>query len=375
MSESDTDMDESIIGVSRFNNIDGVTCYMNSILAILQQTPILKDYIITEQFKDILLEKDNIKNDKNKLTTNILFQFYNLLNVSYSHNNVVINPYTFRRAISAKNSMWGMRQQQDSQEFLTFLLNSIEEEISKKMIYICGRHTKTNTKHNVYDNIINIRATMMWTSYIKNEFSIIKNLFGGMTYNTIRCEYCSNISYNFDIIQIVQLSIPDNVKDLDLYKCLDEYSKEEQVDKKNKINCNLCGRKNKSFKKTLLWKTPKVLIIQLKRFKVNNYGVVYQKITDMVKYPVYNFNISKYVDKLSPYYEKKCNYNLYAVNLHHSMGRMSASINNGHYTTFAFNEYNKYWYEFNDASPLDKINDMNTLITDKAYMLFYYRDN
>jgi ubiquitin C-terminal hydrolase len=369
-----TDMDETIIGVSRFNNIDGVTCYMNSILAVLQQTPILTDYIITEQFKDILLEKDIIKEDVNKLTTNILFQFYNLLNVSYSHNNAVINPYTFRRAISAKDDMWGRRQQQDSQEFLTFLLNSIEDELSKKMIYIPGQYAKLYKKHNVYDNIIMIKAVQMWTNYIKNEFSIIKNLFGGMTHITIKCEYCSNISHNFDITQLLQLSIPC-IDDLDLYKCMDEYSREEQVDKKNKINCDLCGRKSKSLKQTLLWKTPKVLIIQLKRFKVNDYGVVYQKITDMVKYPVYNFNISKYVDKLSPYYEKKCNYNLYAVNLHHNMGKMSNSINNGHYTTYAFNRHNNYWYEFNDSKQLDKITDMNTLITDKAYMLFYYRDN
>ena len=367
-----TDIDETTIGVSRFNNIDGVTCYMNSILAVLQQTPIFTDYIITEQFKDIILAKID---SPEKLKSNILFQLYNLLNISYSSNNVVINPYTFRRAISSKDSMWGMRQQQDSQEFLTFLLNSIEEDISQKMIYIPGRHSKLDNMNNVYDNIIMIRAAQMWTTYIKNEFSIIKNLFGGMTHNTVKCQYCSNISHNFDIIQVLQLSIPENIADLDLYKCLDEYSKQEQVDKSNMINCDFCGRKNKSFKQTLLWKTPKVLIIQLKRFKVNDYGVVYQKITDMVKYPVYDLNISKYVDKLSPYFEKKCNYNLYAVNLHHNMGRMSKSINNGHYTTFAFNRYNKYWYEFDDSSKLNKINDMNTLISDKAYMLFYYRDN
>lgn len=369
---TDIDIDSKIIGVSRFNNLDGVTCYMNSILAVLQQTPIFTDYIITEQFREIILNK--IENP-DELITNILFQFYNLLNVSYSNNNVVINPYTFRRALCAKDAMWGMRQQQDSQEFLTFLLNCIEEELSIKMIYLPGKHTKLNKKNTTYNNIIMIKAAQTWANYIKNEFSIIKNLFGGMTHNIIKCAYCSNISHNFDIVQVVQLSIPDNIEELDLYKCMDEYSKEEKVDKHNMINCSFCGVKNKSTKQTLLWKTPKVLIFQLKRFKVNNYGIVYKKINDMVKYPVYNFNISKYVDKLSPYFEKKCNYNLYAVNLHHNIGHKSDSINYGHYTTFAFNRYNKYWYEFDDSNELKKINDMNTLVNNKAYMLFYYRDN
>ena len=51
---------ECELGLSKFNNINGVTCYMNSILAILQQIPILSDYIVTGMFKeDLLRNKSN----------------------------------------------------------------------------------------------------------------------------------------------------------------------------------------------------------------------------------------------------------------------------------------------------------------------------
>jgi ubiquitin C-terminal hydrolase len=103
-----------------------------------------------------------------------------------------------------------------------------------------------------------------WQKYIRNEFSIIKNLFGGLSHVVITCSFCGNKSHNFDFFQVLQLSIPENATDI--YDCLDEFFKEEQMDKDNMIKCEFCGRFNKSTKQTNLCKLPKVLIIQLKRF-------------------------------------------------------------------------------------------------------------
>ena len=119
-------MELAKIGVSRFYNIDNVTCYMNSILAVLQQTPIFTDYILTGRFKDILLLNPKFSNDINKLEYSILLSFHNLLYLSHTNDNVVIRPTKFRKIIELKDSTWGNKEQQDSQEFLTFLLNSIE---------------------------------------------------------------------------------------------------------------------------------------------------------------------------------------------------------------------------------------------------------
>ena len=55
-------------GISRYNNIGGITCYMNSILHILQQIPIFADYIYTASFSDSLKEKFNEEEIKNSIT-------------------------------------------------------------------------------------------------------------------------------------------------------------------------------------------------------------------------------------------------------------------------------------------------------------------
>jgi ubiquitin C-terminal hydrolase len=348
-------------GVCRFNNIDGVTCYMNSILAILQQTPIFTDYILSSQFKEKLFEKF-----KNNIQNSILFQLHNIINISHSNENAIINPFSFRKIISMKDEIWGMRQQQDSQEFLSFILNNIEEEISDKIIFVPGLYVNKENNNSVYTNLIQIMAINTWQKYIQNEFSIIKNLFGFMSHVLIECNHCSNKSHNFDVNQILQLSINDNLSTLE--ECMDEYIKLETMDDSNKITCEFCRKKNKSIKRTMIWTTPKILIIQLKRFKINDIGIISGKINNNITYPIYNLNISKYIDSLSPY--NKSNYNLFAINCHHGN-----TINYGHYTTIIQNRYNTKWYEYNDAKNLNEIDNIEQLITNNAYLLFYYRDN
>ena len=357
----DKELEDVKYGISKYNNSPGVICYMNSIIAILQQTPIFADYILTAQFRDKLLDKHE---NTLEITNSILFQLYNLLNISHIYDNYTINPETFREKISKKDSMWGKSQHQDSQEFLTFLLNNVEEEIAEKVIFISGKNiveiTKnTASKDSLEDNLIKIMANDCWQKYIKNEFSIIKNLFGGLFHIIITCNCCGNKSHNFDFFQVLQLSIPDNATNI--YDCLDEFFKEEQMDKDNMIKCDFCGRLNKSVKHTKLFKLPKILIIQLKRFRVNNYGIINQKINKMIEYPInLEININN-------------KYSLYGVNNHHSIGSFN-SINFGHYTTNVINRFDNKWYTFDDSKPIVEL-DESYIITKDAYMLFYYKND
>jgi len=358
----DKELHEVEYGISKFNNSSGVTCYINSILAILQQTPIFADYILNANYKD------KIKN-----TESILFQLYNIINLSHTYDNYNINPDTFRKVVSLKNEMWGYQQHQDSQEFLSFLLNSIEEEIAEKVQFIPGRITKStnnNSQNKFENNLLNIMANNCWQNYLKNEFSIIKNLFGGMSHVVIICSKCNNKSHNFDFFQILQLSI-NNITNNTLYECLDEFIKEEKVDKDNMIKCDFCGHYNQSIKQTKLWKLPKILIIQLKRFQSNNYGVINTqrvKISNMIDYPI-NLNIENYVN-INNNNNYNYNYSLFAVNNHHSIGNFN-SINFGHYTSTVINRFDNKWYKFDDAKELTETND---IISKNAYNLFYIQE-
>lgn len=359
--------DEIILGISKFNNIRGVTCYMNSILAILQQTPIFADYILCGIFKNELQKKSS------ELDKNITYHLYKLFKLSASNDNFNITPHTFRTAISLKDDMWGQQQHQDSQEFLTFLLSQIENDISTKVDFIPGLNfTKTEPKPLDF-SIIQILATNMWQQFIKNEFSIVKTLMTGMTRMTTTCEICSNVSNNFDIFQTLQLSIPVDstqmFRNLTIEECLDHHTINEKLDRDNKLTCSFCYLKNRSIKKTILWKTPKILTIHLKRFIVNCYGIPTQKLNNMIRYPTEKFNIKDYVDPMSPdYNDKNCTYNLFAVNCHHNLGNsLIKTINYGHYTSYIKNRYDDKWYEFDDNT----VSEIDNPLSKNAYMLFY----
>ena len=55
-----------------------------------------------------------------------------------------------------------------------------------------------------------------------------------------------------------------------------------KLDKMNKLSCNFCYLKNQSNIKSKIWKTPKVLIIQIKRFMVNDYNIPTQKLINKI---------------------------------------------------------------------------------------------
>jgi len=354
-------------GISRYNNIAGITCYMNSILHILQQIPIFADYIYTASFSDSLKEKFNEEQIKNSIT----FGLYKLFNASMNNDDVSITPTSFKHVIGLKNEMWNEFNHQDSQEFFSFLVSSLEEEIGTKVEFIPGNLVKTNTSY------ISLLASMAWQQFQAKEYSPLKDIFNGMFYIQTRCNCCSNISRTFEPFTTLQVAIPiiskqDITKEFTIDECLHHLIKEEQLDNDNMYNCEMCGLKNKGYKESLLWRTPKLLVIHIKRFLVDNYGSKTQKLINNIKYPLYDFDVSDYIHSDSPFKEKS-KYNLIGVNLHQGFGSMGT--NAGHYTSFVKNRFDDNWYLFNDGNTPLKATKKEHIQNKNAYLLFYYRTN
>lgn len=370
------DSEDTKYGISKYKNINGVTCYMNSILAILQQTPIFADYIVTGNFKQSLLY--NLNEDIESIRNSVSYQLYRVFNASMTNDNSNITPTSLRKALSNKNSIWGDNQHQDSQEFLNFLISKLEEEVCSKVIFIPGSFKK-EYHMSLTDSLLNIQANKEWEKFVRKEYSPIKTLFTGLNQTSLTCKYCKNVSNNFEIAQLLTLSIPIKNKVTDLHKkftlkeCLDHYTEEETLDKNNKVTCDFCMRKNQSIKKNKIWKTPKILIIHLKRFLVNQYGIPTQKLFNMIDYPIENLDMSEYINQASPY-KTQNKFNLFAVNCHHSFGTFN-TINFGHYTSIIKSRYDNNWYEFDDSKSIIKCENVHQIVNNNSYLLFYYRTN
>lgn len=147
--------------------------------------------------------------------------------------------------------------------------------------------------------------------------------------------------------------INKNISLNDLFEILGE---EELLDENNLWFCENCKKKQKAMKKLEIYKTPKILIIQIKRFNR------IKKLETKVDFPIKNLDINKYI--ISEDKNKNIKYDLFAVANHYG------SLNFGHYTAICKNSLNDKWYEFND-SMVSEIKDISRIISENAYVLFY----
>lgn len=358
-------------GVSKYSNINSITCYMNSNLHILQQTPLFVDYISQRKFENSITKK--VGKSKRKIKKFVIHQLFKLFNKSLKNDDGIITPTKFKKLVGQKNDMWDENNHQDAQEFINFLISQLEEEVGTKTMFIPGSKEIIVDNRDVIKSFDIVNSTISKYQYQSREFSIMKELFNGMIATNKKCIYCKSSSLTFEPFTTLSITIPIKSKkhldkDFHLYECLDEFIKEEQLDKDNKMNCNLCGFKNRGKTRTTLWETPKILIIHIKRFLVNSFGIKTSKITNNVEYPI-DLDLTKYFNKNSIHSNTK--YQLFGINLHHSIGQNN-NINFGHYVSIVRNMINGKWHLFNDDKPIIELNEEH-IQNKNAYMLFYYR--
>ena len=374
----------NVYGASKFSNINAVTCYMNSNLHILQMLPIFTNYIVSAEFRDNIMMKISMNpnpDNETLLKEYAVFELFRLFKASLENENIAITPTSFRAVMGKKNDRWVENSQQDAQEFLTSLICQLEEEVGMKSTFIpnitdriLDGNNPVENKSDIFSSLKLISSTKSWERYQAKEYSLLKNLFNGLTINTRQCSCCSIANSVYEPYVTMSLSIPvkkDRGQSFTLYDCIDNFVHTEQLDEENKMNCDMCGIKNRMFSNIRLWRTPKILVIHLKRFLTNQYGIATEKINNNVTYPITDLDLTKYFDDSSPF-KNSSKYDLVGVNIHHTFG-MQRSINAGHYTAFVKNRTNNHWYHYNDSSPVEHINNAMQLQTERAYMLFYHR--
>ena len=147
-----------------------------------------------------------------------------------------------------------------------------------------------------------------------------------------------------------------------LNDCLKFFCEEELLNNENMWYCNQCKKHKKAKKQIKLYKMPKYLIIQLKKFenKVGFFNSINEKKKEVfIKYPINNLDLSDFIENEE---QKKYKYDLYAVIQHHG------KINEGHYTAIC--NINDNWVLYNDS----QLFKMDNPVTDDAYILFYKRN-
>ncbi|KAM4037122.1 LOW QUALITY PROTEIN: ubiquitin carboxyl-terminal hydrolase 8 [Anomaloglossus baeobatrachus] len=323
----------------------GNTCYMNSILQCLCNTPHLAEYFHKNCYQADI-NRFNLLGHKGEVAE----EFGIIMKALWTGQYKYISPKDFKVTIGKINDQFAGYSQQDSQELLLFLMDGLHEDLNKADNR--KRHKEENNDH-LNDSQA---ADIAWIKHKQLNESIIVALFQGQFKSTVQCLTCHKKSRTFEAFMYLSLPLPSSSK-CSLQDCLKSFSKEEKLTDNNRFFCSNCKTRRDSMKKIEIWKLPPVLLVHLKRFSYE--GRWKQKLQTCVDFPLEHLDLSQYV--IGPKTFKK--YSLFGVSNHYG------GLDGGHYTAYCKNATRQRWFKFDDHE-VSEIS-VSSVKTSAAYILFY----
>ncbi|XP_026228609.1 ubiquitin carboxyl-terminal hydrolase 2-like isoform X2 [Anabas testudineus] len=332
---------QGLVGLRNLGN----TCFMNSILQCLSNTPELRDYCLRNIHRTDL-------NNNCRTGTALMEEFARLTQGLWTSVNEAISPSDFKSQIQRYAPKFVGCNQQDAQEFLRFLLDGLHNDVNR--VTVRPKVSVEDFDHLSDDE----KGKRMWNMYLEREDSKVVDLFVGQLKSSLTCTDCGFRSTVFD--PFWDLSIPiaqKNSGEVTLKDCLRLFTKEDVLDGEERPTCNKCKARKRCTKRFSIQKFPQVLVLHLKRFSDSNNRN--SKLTTYVNFPLKELDLREFASENS----ERAVYNLYAVSNH------SGNALGGHYTAYCKNPALGEWYSYNDS----RVNPMSSsqVRSSNAYVLFY----
>jgi ubiquitin C-terminal hydrolase len=325
----------------------GNTCFLNTTMQILSHCYELNDFLDTKYSKKL----------KNKYESVLLVEWDNLRKLMWKDNNRVIQPGKFIQTVQhlariKKVDIFTGFAQNDSSEFLLFIINAFHDALSREVNMTISGNVVNDTDK------MAVQCYEMVKKMYSKDYSEIWNLFYGINISMIkRAGEEKVLSMNAEPFFMIDLSIPEHIKEPTLMDCFHHYSQGEVLEGDNAWYNEETKTRENVKKQIRFWSLPTLLVIDLKRFNKYNFR---NKNQSRVDFPLENLDLSAFVEG---YKKDSYVYDLFGVSNHYGtpMG--------GHYTAFVKNANGK-WYHFNDTQ-VSPIEDASKIITPNAYCFFY----
>ena len=184
-------------GLTGLKNL-GNTCFMNSAIQCLSSCEELTKYFLLKKY----LEEINTDNN-NGAKGKIAKAYYSLIEEIWNGHSKYINPWDFRQIFVSFVKQFAGFSQQDSDEMLTFVLDSLHEDLNRVKV---KPYSELKEK---FENETEEEASLRWwKNHIDRENSIIVDLFHGQFKSVVKCPECERVSTIYDPFMNLGLPIP-----------------------------------------------------------------------------------------------------------------------------------------------------------------------
>lgn len=365
--------DCEVTGACGLHNL-GNTCFMNATLQALSNTVSLRQYFRSGEFKK------EISSAPLSMEGRLVNCFGDLLKKMWAGSHTVLPPTELKQLIGDKRSEFAGFHQHDAQEFLTFLLDGLHEDVNRApwprpTIEDSSSEGKSDEE---------VAADALSANMTSNDSRIIE-LFQFQIKSEIRFPEFDDKSLKFDPMMYLSLPVPrptevstsagsgstqqpETRRPQDEYvkleECLTAFTICEELAQEDWATCSKTQKGERSVKKLDLWSAPECLVVHLKRFGSTQLTGPIEKLDTFVQAPI-DLDLTRWIQ--GPIPMDGAHYKLYAVVNH------SGSLGYGHYTAFARvgDGSERQWYHFNDSAV--KRADESEVVSKAAYILFYER--
>ncbi|XP_032671756.1 ubiquitin carboxyl-terminal hydrolase 8-like isoform X2 [Odontomachus brunneus] len=328
-------------GITGLKNL-GNSCYMNSIIQCLSNTTHLAKYFTDNSYADDL----NTSND-NMTQGQVVEEVAQVIKALWRGQYKSISPHDLKVAVGQYKLQFESYEQQDSHEFLTFLLDWMHNDLKKESKM----------------PIEMTNAEKEWDKAMNSQKSIISDLFFGQLRSTITCSFCKQASTTYETFNSLTMSLSHSNR-CTLNDCMEKFVTGQKV---IGWKCPKCQTPRDATKKFDFVKLAPIVVIHLNRFAES--GGWLEKRNTAVDFPLVGFNLKPYLVFENPTAMsnniRNYNYTLYAMSNHYG------TMDGGHYTAFCKNATQNKWYKYDDQTVTEvspsQVKSQNT----SAYLLFY----
>jgi ubiquitin carboxyl-terminal hydrolase 4/11/15 len=178
----------------------GNTCFMASAIQCLSHCEDLTKFFLLKYY-----ENDINKESQFGSGGHIANSYHQLIVNLWNSNVDYLSPSELRHVLVKIVKKFQGFGQQDSHELLTYLLDSLHEDMNRN-------HTKPyiEMKEKTSEESDQEASKRWWSNHLRRENSIIVDLFQGQFKGTINCPKCDKISITYDPFMYLGLPIPFN---------------------------------------------------------------------------------------------------------------------------------------------------------------------